>query len=156
MNFNFGGGVSPQVGSFGPGGFSPQFQPSGRQGLGGTQIPLPNDISSRSLLMAQTLAPQMKGANRPPAGYNPRPGFSSASPQARAAAWMGPGGMGTIQRNDFQPSMQSARQQVQDFTGGGVRPGARPEMNAVQAARMAGPPPGADGAPQGAALRGYR
>lgn len=141
--------MGPQVGSFGMGGFTPQYQPfrpSGRMGIGGSQVPLPADRFGQSVMLASQLAPQMGGAARP---------ASAGSPQQRAAALFGPGGQGTIQRNNFQPSMESARQQVQDFTQGGVRPGARPEMNAVERARMQGPPPG-DGGPQGAALRGYR
>lgn len=120
-----------------------QFKSLGRRGIGGTQVPLPADRFGQSVMMAESLAPRVGG------------GASAGSPQQRAAALFGPGGQGTIQRNNFQPSMESARQQVQDFTQGGVRPGARPEMNAVERARMQGAPAG-DGGPQGAALRGYR
>lgn len=118
----------PQVGQYGPDG---QFQPSGRFGMGGSQLPVPSSAmnpNARIPTMASMYSPNQAAMRKPPAQRMAsmfRPGIGAA------------GGMG----RQLGPP-------------GGVNPGAMPQMNAVQQARqgMGGRPPIAPG---NAALAGY-
>jgi hypothetical protein len=113
-----------------------------RRGIGGTQIPGPQDQFGQMVMNAQALNSQMT-----PMGPTQRPQL--ASPQLQNRQLQGMADRGMLQAN-IVPS-------------GGVRPGEAPAMNAVQAARaqgLGGPPPGMAGRdpkdPRNAALAGYR
>lgn len=123
------------------------FQPSGRMGIGGSQVPMPEDPMSRLVMNASMLGPQL---TQKPMSMTPQ-GMAAGPPKAS---------MGLTAGNTAMPA--SIQAQI-DRTSGGVRPGAVPAMNAVEAARaqgMGGPPPGMGGRdmkdPRNAALAGYR
>jgi len=132
----------------------PQFAPSGHTGVGGSAVPLSNDRVSRFY--------QMAGANQIHGGF---PTEYQNVPGAYGRGDPGSGGM--IYNNNLMHQLAQKDPSLLRTPGlqmqmappdMGVRPGAVPQMNAVQQARMAAGQPGQGNSgpnPRNAVLAAY-
>lgn len=118
----------------------PQYGPTGHIGIGGSSVPMASGGPMRFYQMANQIGLQ-NGMAQQYAGPN------------SGDQMLGNNLMHKIAQRD--PTMLRTPGLNSAMRDQGVRPGAVPQMNAVQQSRMQGPPPGPQASPRQAVLAAY-